>query len=303
MRTAFIKTLFELAEKDERVWLIAGDVGFSVIEAFAERFPDRFVNAGIAEQNMTGVAAGLALEGKVPVIYSIANFPVMRCLEQIRNDVCYHGLSVKIVAVGGGLVYGAHGYSHYGVEDLAVTRVMPNMVVMAPADPLEAAHATRAMVVHGGPVYMRLGKAGEPAIHEGEIDFAIGRAVPVREGSDVTLISTGGALATALEAADGLAAEGWTAEVLSMPTVQPVDRDAVCDAAARTGRIVTVEEHGEGGLGSVIAEVMATSGAAARLACVRLRREPLTIAGSQRALAARLGVSAESVIGAARALA
>ena len=197
MRTAFIKELCELAEADERIWLICGDLGYSVLEVFADRFPKRYLNAGVAEQNMTGIAAGLALTGKIAVTYSIANFPVMRCLEQVRNDVCYHNLNVKIVSVGGGLAYGSLGYTHHGLEDLAVMSILPNMAVIAPADPVEARAATRAVIARRGPAYLRLGKAGEPVLHKTEIDFQIGRAIRVEQGNDLTLISTGGMLASA----------------------------------------------------------------------------------------------------------
>jgi transketolase len=150
MRTAFIEELISLAERDDRIWLVCGDLGYSVLDAFSDRFPDRYLNAGVAEQNMTGIAAGLALTGKVVFTYSIANFPIMRCLEQIRNDVCYHKLNVKIVAVGGGLAYGSHGYTHHGVEDLAIMSALPDMAVVAPGDPVEARAATAALAATPG---------------------------------------------------------------------------------------------------------------------------------------------------------
>jgi len=190
MRTAFIETLCELAEQDERIWLLTGDLGYSVLEQFAERFPDRFVNVGVAEQNMTGVAAGLALCGKIVFTYSIANFPTLRCLEQIRNDVCHHNLNVKIVAVGGGLAYGAQGYTHHAIEDLAVMLALPNMTVIAPGDSVEVRLATRAIVDWPGPCYLRLGRAGERIVHQTEPEFQIGKAIVLQQGSDVTLIST-----------------------------------------------------------------------------------------------------------------
>jgi transketolase len=231
------------------------------VEAFAERFPDRFLNVGVAEQNMTGVAAGLALCGKTVFTYSIANFPTIRCLEQIRNDVCYHNASVKIVAVGGGYAYGSLGMTHHATEDLAIMRALPNMAVVAPGDPLEAECATRAMVSHPGPCYLRLGRAGEPHVHEGPIEFRIGKALVVREGSDGTLISTGGMLQTAARAADRLAGEGVRLRVLSMHTVKPLDEEAVLQAAVQTGAVFTLEEHSIiGGLGGAVAEVVAEAG-------------------------------------------
>ena len=145
MRTAFIDTLCQLAAEDERIWLLTGDLGYSVLERFATRFPERYVNVGVAEQNMVGVAAGLARCGKMPWVYSIANFPTFRCLEQIRNDVCYHNGNVKVVAVGAGFAYGPHGYTHHGLEDVAILRALPNMTVVAPADPVETRLATIAI--------------------------------------------------------------------------------------------------------------------------------------------------------------
>src|SRR5438128_4342027 len=181
MRGAFRDAISELAAADERIWLLTGDLGYTVLERFYERFPARFINVGVAEQNMTGVATGLALSGKIVVTYSIANFPTMRCLEQVRNDVCYHEANVKIVAVGGGLAYGTHGYSHHGIEDIAVMSAFPNMTVIAPADPVETALAAREMLRTPGPCYLRLGKGGEPGVHDVEPAVRIGRAIVLRE--------------------------------------------------------------------------------------------------------------------------
>lgn len=300
MRTTFASTLCELAEADDRIWLLTGDLGYSVLEPFAQRFPGRYVNCGIAEQNMTGIAAGLARSGKTVFTYSIANFPVMRCLEQIRNDVCYHEANVKIVAVGAGLAYGAQGYTHHGVEDLAVMRVLPNMVVVAPGDPVETRLATKALAEHAGPCYLRLGKAREPVVHGFEPAFELGKAIVLREGTDVTLISTGGMLETIVKAADELARDRISACVVSMPTVSPLDEDAVRSAARRTRLVVTVEEHGHGGLASAVAEVVAASPARAAFLPLRLRREAMHVAGSQEWLRASQGLSVEGIVAAVR---
>lgn len=261
MRTAFFRTLLYLAEQDERIQLVVGDLGFGVIEPFAERFPDRFLNVGVAEQNMTGIAAGMALCGKTVFTYSIANFPTLRCLEQIRNDVCYHNANVKIVAVGGGLAYGALGMSHHATEDLAVMRALPQMMIVAPGDPMEAELATRAIAAESGPCYLRLGRAGEPMVHDKPFEFRLGKAVIVREGNDATLITTGGMLATATRAADRLAADGVGVRVISMHTLKPLDEETVLAAARQTGTLFTLEEHSVlGGLGSAVAEVLAEAG-------------------------------------------
>ena len=258
MRTAFIDTLFELARRDERIVLITGDLGFNVVNAFMEQLPAQFVNAGVAEQNMTAMAAGMALSGKIAVTYSIANFPTLRCLEHIRNDVCYHSANVKIVAVGGGFAYGALGATHHATEELGVMRMMPGMVVVAPADPIEARAATRAVIAWPGPCYVRLGKAGEPDVHPGPIDFQLGRAIQVRDGRDVTLISTGSMLKAAVGVARRLAEKGTEARVLSMHTLKPLDEEAVLAAARETRAVVTLEQHSVlGGLGGAVAEVLA----------------------------------------------
>ena len=266
MRTAFIETLCELAAVEERIWLLTGDLGFSVLERFADRFPDRYVNVGVAEQNMSGVAAGLARCGKIVFTYSIANFPTLRCLEQIRNDICYHGGNVKVVAVGGGYAYGAQGYTHHGIEDIAIMRSLPGMIVVAPGDPVETTLATRAVVAHSGPCYLRLGKANEPVVHKAVPEFRLGQAIWVRRGGDVTVISTGGMLMEAVETAERLEAlDGIHASVVSMPTIKPLDAATVIEAAHQSGAVVTAEEHSvTGGLGSAVAEVLAESGLTVR---------------------------------------
>lgn len=260
MRTAFINTLTELAAQDPRVMLVVGDLGFGVVTDFARRFPRQFLNVGVAEQNMTGIAAGLAMAGKVVFTYSIANFPTLRCLEQIRNDVCYHEANVVVVSVGGGFSYGALGMSHHATEDIAIMRALPEMTIIAPGDPLETDAATRFAGSGMGPVYLRLGRAGEPVVHDGHIHWSVGRAITVREGHHLTLISTGAMLATAVSVADTLAARGFRARVLSMHTVKPLDEEAVLSAARETGMILTLEEHSIlGGLGGAIAEVLCES--------------------------------------------
>ncbi len=260
MRTTFIKTLTEAAAKDPRVMLVVGDLGFGVVTDFARRFPKQFLNPGVAEQNMTGIAAGLAASGKIVFTYSIANFPTIRCLEQVRNDVCYHNANVVVVAVGGGYSYGALGMSHHATEDLAILRALPQMTVFAPGDPVEAACATRAAASGMGPVYLRLGRDKEPVVHRGPIDWSVGKALLVRPGRDATLISTGAMLAPTVAAAEKLAESRIDVRVLSMHTVKPLDAEAVLAAARETGRILTVEEHSVlGGLGGSVAEVLCES--------------------------------------------
>ncbi len=297
MRTAFIETLFELAKHDDRIVLIVGDLGFTVVTPFMEQLPGQFLNAGVAEQNMTTMAAGMALCGKIAFTYSIANFPTLRCLEQIRNDVCYHHANVKVVSVGGGFAYGSMGVTHHATEDLAVMRALPGMVVVAPGDPAEARAATRAITAHPGPCFLRLGKAGEPNVHQTEIDFVLGKAIRLREGRDATLISTGGLLQTAVRAAQRLTDEGIESRVLSMHTLKPLDTEAVLAAARETRAIITIEEHSIiGGLGSAVAEVLAE----AEQAKVAFKRIGLPSGfsphiGSQEYLQEQHGLTAEAI--------
>lgn len=261
MRTTFLNTLLQIAERDPRVWLLTADLGYSVLEPFIERFPDRYVNVGVAEQNLIGVAAGLAHSGLRPFVYSIANFPTLRCLEQIRNDLCAPGFPVTIVSVGGGLAYGAQGYTHHGVEDLAVMRSLPGLTVVAPADPVETRLATEAIATLPGPAYLRLGKANEPILHSREPRFRVGKAIVARPGRDLALFSTGGMLGAALAAAEHLERDGTSTRVVSMPTLKPFDAAYARKAAREVRAIATVEEHRvTGGLGSAMAETIAEAG-------------------------------------------
>lgn len=297
MRTTFIEKLTEMAASDPRVTLVTGDLGFGVVQQFAERFPNQFLNAGVAEQNMTGIAAGMALSGRIVFTYSIANFPTLRPLEQIRNDVCYHNANVTVVAVGGGLAYGALGMSHHATEDLAILRSLPGINVIAPGDPVETAAAVEAVGRGIGPTYLRLGRAGEPTVHAGPIDWRLGKAIEVRGGSDLTLISTGGMLKTAVDVSRALAdRHGLGARVLSMHTIKPLDSQAIVNAAAETGALFTIEEHSvTGGLGAAAAEVLCESGVAARFRRIGLPSACLPAIGSQPYLLKQFGLDAAAI--------
>ena len=298
MRTAFIQTLMECAGANEHIWLLVGDLGYSVVEPFREAFPDRFINVGVAEQNMTGVATGLALSGTIVFTYSIANFPTLRCLEQIRNDVCYHKANVKIVAVGGGFSYGAQGMTHHATEDLAIMHALPNMTVVAPGDPVETALATRAIIEWPSPCYLRLGKAREPVVHQTPPNFQIGKAITVREGNDITMITTGTMLYNTIQAAEQLAQQGIQAKVLSMPTLKPLDTEAVLAAVQQTKAIITVEEHSIiGGLGSAVAELLAELGNSHIIfKRIGIKDEFCQQVGSQKYLRRIYGLSVEGII-------
>lgn len=298
MRTAFINALFDIAKHNRDVMLVVGDLGFGVVDQLAREFPCQFLNAGVAEQSMTGIAAGLALSGKVVFTYSIGNFPLLRCLEQVRNDVCYHEANVKIVAVGGGLAYGSLGMSHHATEDLAIARSLPSLVVIAPNDPVEAAAATYAVAAWKGPCYLRLGRAGERRIHSGRIDFRIGRALEVRAGSDATLIAGAGSLGNALDAAAQLAERGIQVRVLSMHTIKPLDEAAILDAATATRAVFTVEEHSKiGGLGAAVSECLLEAGIHLRVfKRIALDDKFISVAGSQDYLRAFCGVDAGGIV-------
>ena len=258
MRTIFNKVLLELAEKDPRIHMVLADIGYGEIEGFAKKFPERYYNCGVMEQNMTGVACGIAMEGNIAVTYSIANFPTLRCLEQIRNDVCYHNANVKIVNIGGGVSYGALGVSHHSTEDIAILRALPNMVVVVPCDLQEAEAATRAVFQYEGPVFYRCGYKNEKDIHHRPFQFELGKAITVEDGDDATIIFCGPIGYEAQKAVFAAREKGINVRLISLHTIKPIDREAIIKAAKETGRIITVEEHNlSGGMGSAVAEVLA----------------------------------------------
>ena len=299
MRNAFADELTKLAGEDERVVLLSGDIGNRLFDRYREQTPERFFNCGVAEQNMMGMAAGLAMCGLRPVVYTITPFVTTRCLEQIRVDVCYHDLPVTIVGVGAGLSYASLGVTHHANEDIAFLRALPGMSVVCPADAHEVRAGLRAAVAHGGPVYMRMGKKNEPLIHEGVPgDFGIGRAITVREGSDVTLLAAGTIMPTVLEAGDLLAAEGVSARVVSFHTVKPLDEELLAEAFGTHKVVATVEEHSLiGGFGSAVAEWLADRPhrPAAQLLRVGVGDWYLHEAGGQGYARERYGLTAENI--------
>ena len=301
MRDTFVRTLIELAKKNKNIELLTGDLGFGVLKPYWEALPDQFTNAGIAEQNMTTVAAGMALEGKTVFTYSIGNFPTLRCLEQIRNDCTYHNANVKIVCVGGGLVYGSLGMSHHATEELAIMRALPGMVVMAPGDAAEAEAATRAIAAHRGTCYMRLGRGGERKIHRDIPDFRIGKAIRLRDssgnaGKAAAVFSTGAILDEVCDACSELERSGIRVIQYSFPTVKPIDRDTIRECAKKADVLFTVEEHNiTGGFGSAVAEVLAETPGAPPLYRIGLHDEYCTKVGSQQYLREEYGLSAEKI--------
>ena len=274
MRDTFVKTLIEVAKNDKNIELITGDLGFGVLKPFYEQIPDQFINAGIAEQNMTSVAAGMALTGKTVFTYSIGNFPTLRCLEQIRNDCAYHNANVKIVCVGGGFVYGSLGMSHQATEDIAIMRSLPNVVVLAPSDLLEAEEATKAIAKYNGTCYLRLGRGGEKRIHEKIDNFQIGKAIKIHDGNKFAIFSTGAIFDEVSEVYKTLKSEGLTPAVYTFPTIKPIDEDVIKICAKQFDYIFTVEEHNlSGGFGGAVAEVLSGIQGKAKLVRIGINDE------------------------------
>jgi transketolase len=258
MRNAYISTLHQLAKSNENILALVADNGTIVYDEYREDFPDRFINFGISEANMISVAAGLASCGKIPFAYTIANFLAFRAYEQIRNDVCMQKMNVKIVGIGVGFVYSNLGPTHHSTEDIAVMRVLPEMTIFSPSDPLETVKVTNAAASIAGPVYLRLATGGSPKIYENNYDFEVGKGVTLREGNDLSIIATGSIVHEALQAVDTLEELGVSVRLINIHTIKPVDRDIILKAANETRAILTVEEHSiTGGLGSCVAEVLA----------------------------------------------
>jgi transketolase len=258
MRDAFADEMTKLAAEDDRIVLLSGDIGNRLFNTYKAKYPDRFYNCGVAEANMTSVAAGMALCGLRPVTYTIAAFNTYRCLEQIRIDLCYQNVPVVIVGVGAGLSYASLNATHHSLEDVACLRVLPNMTVICPGDAWEVRAALREALKHAGPVYLRLGKKNEPLVHSQVPPFQIGRGIVVSEGMDVCLVSTGTMVPSAVEAAHQLELDGISARVVSMHTVKPLDEGLLKDVFETFPIVVTVEEHSIlGGLGGGVAEWLA----------------------------------------------
>lgn len=296
MRGSFIGSVLELAKHDKNIELITGDLGFGVLKPFWETVPDQFINAGIAEQNMTAIAAGMALEGKTVFVYSIANFPTMRCLEQIRNDCAYHEANVNIVCVGGGFAYGSLGMSHHATEDLAVMRSLPGVTVFAPADKVEAAAVAKAAAAWPGTCYIRLGRGGETVVRETIDNFRVGKALPVQTGSRVAIFSTGDIYGEVEVAKDFLSQNGIVSTVYTFPTVKPIDSDVIKMCARSHELIVTCEEHNVvGGLGSAVAEVLAETAGAARLVRLGISDTYCSAVGDQRYLRRQNGLCGDQI--------
>lgn len=297
MRQITIEAAHKIMRSNPKSYFLVGDLGYHAVEEIEKEFPTRFINAGVAEQNMIGMAAGLALNGNKVFVYSIIPFLTMRPFEQIRNDLCYQNLDVVLIGAGAGLSYGILGPTHFAMEDIAIMRSLPKMTVFSPADETEAILGMKAMEQLKGPVYFRTGGRTEPVIFEKPYDFKLGKGHVIRNGDKVVIFASGPILKEALGAADQLIEEGLDLAVVDIHTIKPFDTELVKKMAKKAKLIVTVEEHFlTGGLGSAVAEVMAETGTAARLVRMGVDDQFVKLTGSQKYLRSALGIDAKGII-------
>jgi transketolase len=298
MRNSMMKGLFELARNNKNMILITGDLGFGLFESFSEEFPSQFINAGIAEQNMIGVASGLALEGKVVFVYSIGNFPTLRCLEQIRNDACYHNLNINIICMGVGFSYGALGMSHHATEDMSIVRALPGTTIISPSSEEEAYFATINLAKIDGVGYLRLDKSKVSKHRKSTNKLEIGKGNILKNGSDYTIIACGGVTEEALLAADSLDENNISCKVISMHTIKPIDSMLIKDCVKSSKGIISVEEGNiTGGLGSAILEACVKNGEfPLKIKTLGIDDEYVSIVGSQEYLREVAGISKRFIV-------
>ena len=297
MRNAFAEAVTVLGDEFPELVMLAGDIGNRLFDRFKDKHPNRFYNCGVAESNMTGVASGLASSGFRPITYTITTFNTVRCLEQIRLDICYPNLPAIVVGTGAGLSYAGLGATHHSMEDIALLRLLPNMHVICPADAVEVRLAVREALILARPTYIRLGKKGEPVVHTRDPDFEIGRGIRLRQGSDVTILSVGNMLSVSLEASDMLEKSGVSAGVVSLHTVKPLDEELLTELFAGQKLVVVVEEHGlAGGAGSAVLEWGSAKRVDLRkLLCIGGEDRFLTACGNQREARSQLGLTSEQI--------
>ena len=293
-----MRALFELANDNKDVVLITGDLGFGLFENFSEKFPSQFINIGIAEQNMIGVSTGLALEGKIVFVYSIGNFPTLRCLEQIRNDACYHNLNINIICMGAGFSYGALGMSHHATEDIAIMRSLPGMTVISTSTEDEAYFSTIELSKRNGVGYLRLDKSKVSKRKKSKSELEIGKGNILKDGSDYTIIACGGIVEEALLAADNLDKNNISCKVVSMHTIKPIDNALIQDCVKNSKGIVSLEEGNiTGGLGSAILEVCLKNGEfPLKMKTLGINDEYVSIVGSQEYLRDSVGISKRFIV-------
>lgn len=298
MRRTCLDLVYELARNDRRIFFIGSDLGVDTLKQFKTEMPDRYLMEGVSEANIIGMAAGLALEGKIVYVNTIATFITRRCFEQVALDLCLHKVKVRLIGSGGGLVYAPLGPTHLAIEDIAILRALPGMSIVAPADADEMRRLMPLTVDHPGPMYIRLAKGGDPIVTDNRVPFEIGKAIVMREGADALIVSTGVLLRRALEASDALLGKGVKAAVLHVPTVKPLDIDAIVRMASQVPVIVTAEEHSTiGGLGSAVAEVLSEANFSSPKRFKRIGIPDVfpDRYGSQDSLLARYDITAQSI--------
>ena len=296
MRVTAMNAIHRLAQRDPRVVFIGSDLGAGVLDEMRREFPGRFFMEGVSEQAIVGMAAGLAMDGYIPYVNTIATFLTRRCYEQVAIDLCLHNLPVRLIASGGGAVYAPLGPTHMATEDIGILRALPNMTIVAPSDAPEMQRVMDASLAVPGPLYVRIAKGGEPVISRDDVPFAIGKAISMRAGGDVVLVGTGAMTAVALAAATELEAAGCSAGVLHVHTVKPLDEEALLVAASRAQLLVSVEEHSRiGGLGGALAELLADAGAAVPLLRLGLPDRFVSDYGSQATILARAGLEPHAI--------
>ncbi len=296
MRPNFFRAVEDMAEEQTNIIVLTGDLGFKLFDNFQSRFPNRFYDVGVAEANMIGMASGLSLCGKNVYCYSIIPFLLMRAFEQIRMNIAYNNLSVKLVGVGGGLTYGLEGISHFGLEDLALMRMLPNMTIVVPACPIEAYALCKATVDYPGPLYIRLGRAGEPCLHDNPIAFEIGKPSILSEGKNAAIFAIGNMVYQAKQVIEKLKAAGITASLINMHTLQPLDKTFIQQVGNAHDTLFTIEEHYiNGGLGTAVLEALSESGFKGRLERIGIPNTPIGHIGSQDHLRDKIGLSKEGL--------
>lgn len=296
MRVNFFKAIEKQAGIYDNIYLLTGDLGFKLFDDFRAKYPDRFFDIGVAESNMSGIAAGLSLSGKNVYCYSIIPFLIMRAYEHIRNDIAYHNLNVKLVGAGGGFTYGLEGFTHYGLEDLAIMRMLPNMAVVVPADPKEATSLAEATVEYEGPVYIRLGRTGEPSVHSEPVEFIIGRHIMLNEGKDVAVFAIGNMVYITKQVIEKLKQNKINITLINMHTIKPLDKEIIQQVASTHHSIFTVEEHYiHGGLGSAVAEVLIESGFKGKFTRIGIPEKPEKHIGKADYLRSKYGLTTEAI--------
>lgn len=298
MRNAFAKAVTELADQNPNLVLLAGDIGNRMFDPFKEKHPTRFYNCGVAEAGMTGIAAGLAASGLQPITYTITPFNTLRCLEQIRDDVCYPDLPVIIVGTGAGLSYANLGATHHSMDDIATLRILPNMHVLCPGDPVEVGLAVAAALELKRPTYIRIGKKGEPVVHTQPPFFQIGQGITLRQGTDIALVSVGNVLPLATDCAHLLTDKGFSTGVVSLHTVKPLDHDLLTDLFSRYRLVAVIEEHGlAGGAGSAVLEWGCAQGVDLRkLRCFGGPDRFLSACGNQQQARVAIGLETATIV-------